>query len=88
MRHRPLLLDAREPFLVRVEAYHFVTVVTAQDRFLCDPQLEGPVPLRVERLTGLLRDAVAVLMDREALARVKQEAASSATDPLVKGSDF
>ena len=85
-KERPLLLNTREPFVVRVESYHFVTVVTVQDRFLCDPKSEGPVPLTAEGLTGLLRDAVAVLMDREALARVKQEAASSGTDTISKDS--
>ncbi len=80
---RLLLMDTGEPFLVRVEAYHFVTV---RGRFLCDPKLEGPVLLTAEGLTDLLRDAVAVLMDREALAQVKQDAASSSTAPI-KDSD-
>ncbi|MFO0203400.1 MAG: hypothetical protein ACK528_09755 [Alphaproteobacteria bacterium] len=75
IRQAHSVLDG-EPFLVRVEAYHFVTV---RDRFLCDPKLEGPVLLTAEGLTDLLRDAVAVLMDREALAQVKQDAASSST---------
>jgi hypothetical protein len=53
-KERPLLLNTREPFVVRVESYHFVAVVTVQDRFLCDPKSEGPVPLTAEGLTGLL----------------------------------
>ena len=77
----PLLLNTREPSSV---SKAIISLRSLRSRTVSCATQNRRAPSLSQR--GLLRDAVAVLMDREALARVKQEAASSGTDTISKDS--